>query len=400
MTALSVAALIVAAGRGSRMGADQPKQYLRLGARSVFSHALEALAEHPMIDRVKTVIHADDGALFAAVLAETPNPRSVAIASCHGGETRQDSVAHGLKALADVGFPDDGIVLIHDAARPFPTPDMLTRAIAAANRHGAAIPVLPLADTLAKLDSDGQLVNNPDRAGMLCVQTPQAFRFGLIRAAHDKAARAGQKAFTDDAGIAKWAGHPVSGYEGSSRAFKITTPEDLDRARLMASGALTDIRSATGYDVHAFGPGDHIMLGGVRIDHDRGVVGHSDADVLLHALTDALLGCIADGDIGMHFPPSDMRWKGAASRVFLAEAVRRVHALGGEIRHLDGTVVSESPRVGPHRDTIRAVIAEIAGISMVRVGLKATTSERLGFTGRREGIAALATATVALPSRD
>lgn len=399
MTALSVAALIVAAGRGSRMGGAQPKQYLRLGARSVLSHALEAFAEHAMIDRIKTVIHKDDGAAFASALAETPNPRGIAIGSCHGGETRQDSVAHGLKALADSGFPDDGLVLIHDAARPFVPPEMVTRAIAAANRGGAAIPVLPLADTLARLDEAGALASNPDRTGMLCVQTPQAFRFGPIRDAHDKAARAGQSAFTDDAGIAKWAGHAVAVYEGSSRAFKITTPDDLDRARLMAGSGLTDIRSATGYDVHAFGPGDHIMLGGVRIDHDKGVVGHSDADVLLHALTDALLGCIADGDIGMHFPPSDMRWKGAASRVFLAEAVRRVHALGGEIRHLDGTVVSESPRVGPHRDSIRAVIAEIAGIAVTRVGLKATTSERLGFTGRREGIAALATATVALPSR-
>ena len=399
MTALSVAALIVAAGRGARMGAEQPKQYLRLGARTVLSHALEAFAAHAMVDRIETVIHADDGAAFAAARAETPNPRAISITSCHGGETRQDSVAHGLKALADSGFPENGLVLIHDAARPFVPAEMLTRAIAAGNRSGAAIPVLPLADTLARLDDAGHLAANPDRTGMLSVQTPQVFRFGLIHAAHEQAARAAQTGFTDDAGIASWAGQQVATYEGAQRAFKLTTAGDLERARLLAGADLADIRSATGYDVHAFGPGDHIMLGGVAIEHDRGVIGHSDADVLLHALTDAVLGCIADGDIGMHFPPSDMRWKGAASRVFLAEAVRRVHALGGEIRHLDGTVVSESPRIGPHRDRIRAAIAEIAGISVARVGLKATTSEQLGFTGRREGIAALATATVALPQR-
>jgi len=397
MTGLSVAALIVAAGRGARMSADQPKQFLRLSGRAVLSRAIEAFTAHPMLSRAMVVIHPDDGEAVAAAFAETPHPAACAIQSCHGGASRQESVAHGLKALADGGFPEDGIVLIHDAARPFVSDAFITRAIAAALQHHAAIPVLPIADTIAEMDDAGHLKTNPDRARLRAVQTPQAFRFGLIRQAHERAARLGKSDFTDDAGLAKWAGHPVAVFAGCPRAFKLTTPDDLDRARRLLGADLSDLRSATGYDVHAFGPGDHIMLGGVRIEHDKGVVGHSDADVLLHALTDALLGCIADGDIGMHFPPSDMRWKGAASRVFLAEAVRRVQALGGEIRHLDGTVVCESPRIGPHRDAIRAVIAEVAGIDIARVGLKATTSERLGFTGRREGIAALATATVALP---
>lgn len=397
MTNPPVAAVIVAAGRGARMGAVQPKQYLRLGQRSVLSRTLSQFLDSPAIDRVLTVIHPEDGAIFAEVMAQTPNPRHTATTSCHGGANRQDSVAHGLKALAETGFPADGIVLIHDAARPFVPEAMIAHAIVAAKQHGAAIPVLPLADTIARVEADGALAGNPDRASLRAVQTPQAFRFELIRAAHEKAARAGRSDFTDDAGIAKFAGASVATFEGDAAAFKLTTPSDMKRARIMAGAELTDIRSATGYDVHAFGPGDHIMLGGVAIAHDKGVIGHSDADVLLHALTDALLGCIADGDIGMHFPPSDMRWKGMASRVFLAEAVRRVHAQGGEVRHLDGTIVSESPRIGPHRDRIRATIAEIAGIDIGRVGLKATTSERLGFTGRREGIAALATATIALP---
>jgi 2-C-methyl-D-erythritol 4-phosphate cytidylyltransferase/2-C-methyl-D-erythritol 2,4-cyclodiphosphate synthase len=394
---LAVAVIIVAAGRGARMGVDTPKQYLPLGGIAILSRTLNAFIAHPMVDRVMTVIHADDGEPFAAAMAQTTNPAHKPVASCHGAGTRQESVAHGLKALADSGFAEDGIVLIHDAARPMLGEALITRAIAAANSHEAAIPVLPVADTMVQVDAVESVTGDTDRSALRAVQTPQAFRFGLIHNAHAAAAQAGYIGATDDAGIARWAGHRVATFAGEAAAFKITTADDLARARLMVGAALTDIRSATGYDVHAFGPGDHIMLGGVRIAHDRGVIGHSDADVLLHALTDALLGCIADGDIGSHFPPSDMRWKGAASRVFLAEAVRRVTAMGGEIRHLDGTVVSESPRIGPHRDAIRATIAEIAGISVARVGLKATTSERLGFTGRREGIAALATATVALP---
>lgn len=399
MSGLSVAALIVAAGRGARMGTTLPKQFLDLGGQMVLSRAIAAFIAHPMVSRVTVVMHPDDADLVGQAIAAAA-PGSVTVTTCPGGETRQQSVRNGLDALAAAGLPADGLVLIHDAARPLIEDSLITRAIAAGMAGPAAIPVLPVVDTIAEVDAGGAVRGNPDRASLRAVQTPQVFRFGPVRAAHAAAAAAGRSEFTDDAGIMRFAGHPVATFAGSIRAFKLTTPEDVARAQALVAPQRTDLRTATGYDVHAFGPGDHIMLGGVAIPHDAGVVGHSDADVLLHALTDALLGCIADGDIGVHFPPSDMRWKGAASRVFLAEAVRRVRALGGEIRHLDGTVVSEAPRIGPHREAIRATIAEIAGIGVDRVGLKATTSERLGFTGRREGIAALATATVALPGKE
>jgi len=397
MTALSVAVLIVAAGRGTRMGADVPKQFLDLGGRPVLSHAIEAFARHPLVTSIVVVIHPDDEAAVASGIAAAANPRTVPIATAIGGLSRQLSVGKGLTALQHGGFPSDGVVLIHDAARPFVGEALITRAIAAALAREGAIPVLPLADSILALPGEGKVPVALDRNALRAVQTPQAFRFGAITRAHHIADIEGITDFSDDAAVLRHAGGAVGLFEGCSRAFKLTTAEDLARARSMLGDRLTDWRTATGYDVHAFGPGDHIMLGGVRIPHDQGVIGHSDADVLLHALTDAVLGCLADGDIGVHFPPSDMRWKGAESRVFLAEAVRRVHARGGAIRHLDGTVVAEAPRIGPHREAIRATIAGIAGIAIDRVGLKATTSEKMGFTGRREGIAALATATIILP---
>jgi 2-C-methyl-D-erythritol 4-phosphate cytidylyltransferase/2-C-methyl-D-erythritol 2,4-cyclodiphosphate synthase len=397
MSDLSVVALIVAAGRGARMGAPTPKQFLDLGGRMVLSRAIAAFAAHPLVDRLMVVIHGDDAGRLADALAQLPPEMAARVTSCTGGDSRQQSVHHGLEALAGTGVAGDALVLIHDAARPFVGESLITRAIAAGRAADGAIPVLPVVDTVAEVAADGALAGNPDRARLRTVQTPQVFRLDAIVTAHRAAAEAGRSDFTDDAGLIRWRGGKVATFAGCPKAFKLTTPEDVARADRLIGAARTDIRTATGYDVHAFGPGDHIMLGGVRIAHERGVVGHSDADVLLHALTDALLGCIADGDIGVHFPPSDMRWKGAASRVFLAEAVRRVTALGGEIRHLDGSIVAEAPKVGPHREAIRATIADIAGIDVGRVGLKATTSEKLGFTGRREGIAALATATIALP---
>ena len=399
MSTLTVAALVVAAGRGARMGTTLPKQFLDLGGRMVLSRAIEAFLRHPMIGRLLVVMHPADEALVTTAIADAPNPNPATVTTAIGGTSRQQSVHKGLWALEQAGFPKDGLVLVHDAARPFIDEALITRAIAAGLEYGAAIPVLPVTDTLAEVGPSGRIVvGQPDRSRLRAVQTPQAFRFQRLMQAHAIADIEGLgDAYTDDAGVVRAQGHPVGSFAGSDRAFKLTTPEDVARAERMLAPARTDIRSATGYDVHAFGPGDHVTIGGVSIPHDRGVVGHSDADVLLHALTDALLGCIADGDIGVHFPPSDMRWKGMASRVFLAEAVRRVHALGGEIRHLDGTIVSEAPRIGPYRDAIRATIAEIAGISPSRVGLKATTSEKMGFTGRREGLAALATATIALP---
>ncbi|HRJ69058.1 MAG TPA: bifunctional 2-C-methyl-D-erythritol 4-phosphate cytidylyltransferase/2-C-methyl-D-erythritol 2,4-cyclodiphosphate synthase [Beijerinckiaceae bacterium] len=397
MTEPVIAALIVAAGRGSRIGGYTAKQYLKVGGRSILARAIDGFVAHPMIERIQIVIHPDDQDLFDTVLAElTPRPAKP-IEACGGGASRQESALLGLRALKATLAGDSTCVLVHDAARPFLSEALITRAIAAAWRHGAAIPVLPVVDTVAMLDSAGDLAGNADRGALRLVQTPQAFRFGPLLVAHEAAAQQGRSDFTDDASLVRWRGATVATFAGDPAAFKITTPEDLARAEALAGARLADIRCATGYDVHAFGPGNSIMLGGVKIAHARGVIGHSDADVLLHALTDALLGCIGDGDIGVHFPPSDMRWKGAASRVFLEEAVRRVHARGGSIRHLDGTIVCEAPRIGPHREAIRQTVAAIAGIDCNRVSLKATTSEKLGFTGRGEGIAALATATIALP---
>ncbi|MCA0424523.1 MAG: bifunctional 2-C-methyl-D-erythritol 4-phosphate cytidylyltransferase/2-C-methyl-D-erythritol 2,4-cyclodiphosphate synthase [Proteobacteria bacterium] len=394
MTSLPAVALIVAAGRGTRMGGEVPKQFLDLCGQPALSRALGAFLCHPMVSGAVIVIHPDDRAHAKDAVSRAANPEAKPVTLAEGGATRQQSVAAGLDALS---VAEDALVLIHDAARPFVSESLITRAISAGLRHDAAVPVLPVVDTIVTVDAAGLQTGTADRTSLRAVQTPQVFRLGAIRAAHAAVVQTGRDDFTDDAGVIRAQGGVVATFAGCPNAFKLTTPEDVARADSALRRNLTDIRAATGYDVHQFGPGDHIMLGGVRIAHDQGVVGHSDADVLLHALTDALLGAIGDGDIGIHFPPSDMRWKGAASRVFLAEAVRRVKARGGEIRCLDGTVVCEAPRIGPHREAIRALISEVAGIDISRVGLKATTSEKMGFTGRREGIAALATATIALP---
>ncbi len=241
------------------------------------------------------------------------------------------------------------------------------------------------------------MIATPPRARLRAVQTPQAFRFGLILAAHRRAAAAGLTDLTDDAAVAEWAGHKVNVFAGETSNMKITDAQDLALAEARLLGRLADIRTGQGYDVHAFGPGDHIWLGGLKIPHERGLMGHSDADVLLHAITDALLGALAEGDIGSHFPPSDPQWRGAPSKIFLEAAAAKVRARGGVVAHLDATIVCEAPKIGPHRDAIRESIAKIAGISPDRVALKATTSEGLGFTGRNEGIAALALATIRLP---
>jgi 2-C-methyl-D-erythritol 4-phosphate cytidylyltransferase/2-C-methyl-D-erythritol 2,4-cyclodiphosphate synthase len=259
------------------------------------------------------------------------------------------------------------------------------------------VPALAVSDTVKQIDASGQVTATLDRSQLVTVQTPQAFAFPLLRDAHRRATAAGRADFTDDAALAEWAGIAVSVFAGEPANVKLTTQEDFARAETRNLAALADIRTGSGFDVHAFGDGDHVMLGGVRIPHTRGVVGHSDADVALHALTDAVLGALADGDIGHHFPPSDPQWRGASSDRFLAFACERVRARAGMVAHLDVTIVCEAPRVGPHRDAMRARIAEIAGIALDRVAIKATTSETLGFTGRREGIVAMATATVRLP---
>jgi len=387
----TVAAVIVAAGRGLRAGAGLPKQYRSLGGEPVVRRSLRAFAAHPALRLVQPVIHADDGERYRDAAAGLP-----LLAPVGGGASRQQSVLAGLEALAPHA-PE--IVLVHDAARPFVSAGLIGRAIEAARRHGAAVPALPLTDTVKTVDAGGRVTGTLERAALRSVQTPQAFSFAALFAAHRQAAAAGQTAFTDDAALAEWAGLDVHVFDGEAANVKMTTTEDFARAEVMGSlgASLGDVRTGNGFDVHAFGDGDHVVIGGIRIAHDRALTGHSDADVGLHALVDAILGALADGDIGSHFPPSDPQWRGAASDQFLAYAAERVAARGGVIAHLDLTVVCEQPKIGPHRDAMRTRIAQIAGLPVDRVAVKATTSERLGFTGRGEGIAAYATATVRLP---
>jgi 2-C-methyl-D-erythritol 4-phosphate cytidylyltransferase/2-C-methyl-D-erythritol 2,4-cyclodiphosphate synthase len=390
--------LVVAAGRGARAGAGGPKQYRELAGRQVLTRTLEALLNGAPEARALVTIHPDDLDLYQAAVAPLPpSLRARLLDPVFGGATRQDSVCNGLEAIAALGAPDDAPVLIHDAARPFVAPELIARALDAARERGAAVPGLAVVDTIKKVAEDERIVATPLRATLRAVQTPQAFRFGLILAAHRAVRADGCRELTDDAAVAEWAGHCVFVFPGEADNFKLTTAEDFLRAENRMLNDLPDIRTGQGFDVHAFGEGDHVWLGGVQVPHDHGLVGHSDADVLLHAITDAVLGAIADGDIGAHFPPSDPQWRGAASDRFLRHAVERVSARGGRVAHIDATLICERPKVGPHRDAIRARIAEIMDLPLDRVAVKATTSERLGFTGRQEGIAALAMATVRLP---
>jgi len=385
-----VAAVIVAAGRGHRAGSDMPKQYRELAGEPVIRPTLAAFLNHPQIGAVQPVIHPDDETIFRTATAGLKS----LLPAVPGGATRQASVRAGLKALRATA-PD--LVLIHDAARPFLSSDLITRAIAAAKAHGAAVPAVAITDTVKKVDEQDMVSETLDRSRLRTVQTPQAFAYDVIVELHNRAAAAGRDDFTDDAALAEWAGHPVNVFAGESSNVKLTTNDDFERAEALRMAALGDVRTGTGFDVHAFGDGDHVMLAGVRVPHSRGVTGHSDADVALHALVDAILGALADGDIGVHFPPSDPQWRGASSDRFLAFACERVRSRSGMIAHLDVTIVCEAPRVGPHRDAMRARIAGIAGVPIDRVAIKATTSEKMGFTGRAEGLVAMATATVRLP---
>src|SRR3954464_595952 len=393
------AVVLVAAGRGLRAGAGGPKQYREIGGVPVIYRAMEAFSRHADVFAVQPVVNPDDSAIFTAAVAglsheppasggPTPEPRA------GGGATRQASVLAGLEALAK-HKPD--IVLIHDAARPFVSEGVITRAIDAASRTGAAIPAVPVTDTIKVTGENGNVEDTPDRARLRIAQTPQSFRFDVILEAHRHAAKDGRSDFTDDAAIAEWAGLTVATFEGDVANMKLTTPEDFVREEARLASLLGDIRTGTGYDVHAFGEGDHLMICGVRVPHTKGFLAHSDGDVGLHALVDAILGALADGDIGSHFPPSDMKWKGASSDQFLKYAIERVAARGGRIAHLDVTLICERPKIGPLREAMRSRVAEITGLPLSRVAVKATTSERLGFTGREEGIAATASATIRLP---
>lgn len=373
------AAIIVAAGRGERAGGGVPKQFVPLGGRPVLAWSHAALVAHPAIETVLVVIGEGQAELLAAALGDVPH--------AIGGDTRQASVCAGLAALGDRDR-----VLIHDAARPFLAVDVIDRLLAALDEAPGAVPVLPVVDTLAK--ADDTLGETIDRAHLVRVQTPQAFHYDAIRAAH-AAWPSGQDA-TDDAQVLRAAGHDVMTVDGDAALDKITYPSDFALAQARLAACMIS-RSATGYDVHRLEAGEELWLGGVLIPHDRGLSGHSDADVALHAVTDALLGTIAAGDIGSHFPPSDPQWKGAASDRFLDHAATLVRDAGGIIDYIDLTLICEAPKIGPHREVIRARIADILRLKRAQVSVKATTTERLGFTGRGEGIAAQAVATVRVP---
>jgi 2-C-methyl-D-erythritol 4-phosphate cytidylyltransferase / 2-C-methyl-D-erythritol 2,4-cyclodiphosphate synthase len=393
--AAMVAAVVVAAGRGLRAGGGGgavPKQYREFFGAPLVRASLATFSRHREISVVQPVIHPDDASLYRSASSGLS-----LLPPVHGAATRQGSVRAGLEALQP-HQPD--FVLVHDAARPFASDALVTRAIATARANTGAVPVMPVADTVKAVDAAGTVIDTLDRARLRLVQTPQAFAYAALLDAHRRAKAAGRDDFTDDAALAEWAGLSVSTFEGESENVKLTTDEDFSRAEAALLARLGDVRTGFGFDVHPFGDGDHVTLGGVRISHARRLTGHSDADVVLHALVDAILGALAEGDIGVHFPPTDPQWRAASSDRFLAFAVERVRARRGRIAHLDVTVVCEAPRIGPHRDAMRERIAEIAGVPVTRVGLKATTSEKMGFTGRGEGLAAFATATVRLPWSD
>ncbi|MEC9367825.1 MAG: bifunctional 2-C-methyl-D-erythritol 4-phosphate cytidylyltransferase/2-C-methyl-D-erythritol 2,4-cyclodiphosphate synthase [Pseudomonadota bacterium] len=390
---MKTAVVIVAAGRGERSGGmpgGTPKQYRLLAGKPVLGHAIDAFAASMAVDGIKVVIRQEDQELFrdlTSVSGRKVLPPAI------GGPTRQASVMAGLVAL-EPAKPEH--VLIHDAARPFITGDVIGRVIDGLQQAEAVLPAVRVSDTLKRAER-GIVTASVNREGLWAAQTPQGFHFDRILAAHRAAADARRDDFTDDTQLIEWAGGEVSIVEGSAGNVKLTSGDDFALAEGRAGRAGADIRSGTGFDVHAFCPGDHVWLCGVRVPHGMALAGHSDADVGLHALTDALLGAIGDGDIGAHFPPSDPRWKGAASHLFLADAAERLRRRGGRILNVDVTLICEAPKIGPHRDAMRARVAEILGIPPERVGVKATTTEGLGFTGRREGIAATAIASVAMP---
>ena len=387
---MQTVALIVAAGRGTRAGGSTPKQYQLLAGQPLLSHSISAFVGHQQINAVRVVIHPDDHALYDRAAAGFS-----LLPPVHGGATRQDSVLRGLESLATTA---PARVLIHDAARALIPTDVISRTIAALAEHPGAIAAVPLSDTLKRGDPSGAVAATVERAGLWRAQTPQSFHFEAILAAHRAAAGL---ELTDDAAVAEHAGIAVALVAGSEDNLKVTTVEDWARAEalLAARRGPDDIRVGSGFDVHRFCPGDHVMLCGVRVPFEHGLEGHSDADVPLHAITDAILGAIGAGDIGTYFPASDPRWRNADSALFARYAIERLREFGGALTAIDVTVIAEAPRIGPHRETMVVRLAAILDIPKDRVNVKATTTEGLGFTGRREGVAAQATATVRLPRR-
>ncbi len=378
---VTTTALIVAAGSGSRMGGELPKQYRILGGKAVLRWAVESLISHPAIQTVRVVIGQDQEAHATEALAGLVVGDLII-----GGTHRADSVQAGLVEV------EGDAVLIHDAARPFCPPQVVDRLVASLEFFDGAAPIIPVGDTLARAT---ETLGDPvDRTGMVQVQTPQAFRLAAVRSAYDQWSGPSP---TDEATVLRAAGMKVAAVEGDPALNKLTLPADFARAEQWLAGRLIS-RTGLGFDVHTFSGEGPLMLGGIEVPHDRGLAGHSDADVALHAITDALLGAAGLGDIGEHFPPSDPRWKGAPSALFLSHAVELLRARGALIDHIDCTIIAEGPRIGPHRGAMRARIAEIANLRIEQVSVKATTTEGLGFTGRGEGIAAQAVASIRMGS--
>jgi 2-C-methyl-D-erythritol 4-phosphate cytidylyltransferase/2-C-methyl-D-erythritol 2,4-cyclodiphosphate synthase len=382
---MTTVALLMAAGRGSRFGSEVPKQYLPLLGRPVLRHAAEALLADGAVTLIQPVCPPGESAEVAALLQGLP-----VLPAVPGGATRQDSVRAGLDALA-VREPPPTTVLVHDAARPVVPRGTIPRLLAALAKAPGAIPAQPVADTLKRGES-GLILATLPRAGLFRAQTPQAFRFPVLLAAHHAASAEA----TDDAQLLEAAGDAVALVEGSETNVKITFPEDLDRVSAMLMARLLP-RVGTGFDVHRIAAGRPMVLCGVTVPCEFGLEGHSDADVGIHALCDAIYGALAEGDIGRHFPPSEMRWKDADSAQFLRHAASRIVARGGVLANADVTLLCERPRIGPHAAAMQARLAELLGVELGQVGVKATTTERLGFTGRGEGIAAQAAVMVLLP---
>jgi 2-C-methyl-D-erythritol 4-phosphate cytidylyltransferase / 2-C-methyl-D-erythritol 2,4-cyclodiphosphate synthase len=380
-------ALVMAAGSGVRLGGDLPKQYRDLGGVPMLRRSIQAFSAHPAIDGAQVVIAADQAELYAAATAGMALPPPVI-----GGATRQASVRRGLEALLE---EPPALVLVHDAARPFASRDLIDRVIAALATAEAVLPVVPVVDTLKRLDAAGAVVDEVPREALARAQTPQGFRFATLLEAHR---RHEGVACTDDTGVVALDGVAVQTVLGEEENFKVTTEADLLRAETHLAGRPRRWVTGTGFDVHAFAAGRRLVLCGIELPHDRGLAGHSDADVALHAVTDALFGAMADGDIGSHFPPSDPQWKDASSDRFLRHAVARLTARGGRLEHIDLTIIGERPKIGPHRDAMRASLAATTGLAVESVGVKATTTERLGFCGREEGLAAQAAVTVSFPA--
>ena len=397
-----VAVVIVAAGRGERAkrageGDKGPKQYRLIGGKAIITHTIERFCEHALVDLVVPIIHKDDDVFYLEALAGFQHEKLSA--PVVGGASRQGSVYNGLSALRAEGVD---FVLVHDGVRPFVSDETIGRVVEGLQDYDSILPALAVVDTIKRVVPDSGA--NPivsetvDRSVLWSAQTPQGFHYGALLNAHNEA---DADRFTDDCAVMEAAGHDVRIVEGNGENIKITTADDIDEAERRVKDMIEmETRVGNGFDVHAFEEGNAVILGGISIPHTKKLKGHSDADVGLHTITDAIYGALADGDIGSHFPPSDEQWKGAASDQFLIHACERVKKRGGRIVHLDLTLMCEAPKIGPHRDAMREKIAEICGLPLSRVAVKATTTERLGFTGREEGIAAMATATIQIPFED